>query len=80
MVSIDPVPAALVPINSAAAGAIGAPNYDEFQNDGEVWDILQRQPKSVLKVTMPQCDVPDRDGILDEHAPATLARARGAID
>ena len=75
MVSIDPVPSALVPINSAAADAIGAPNYDEFQNDGEVWDILQRQPKSVLKVTMPQCDVPARDGILDEHDEATLAKA-----
>jgi uncharacterized protein (DUF1015 family) len=75
MVSIDPVPHALVPVDSAAADAIGAPNYDEFQSDGEVWDILQHHPKSVLRVTMPQCDVPARDGILDEHAPATLTLA-----
>jgi uncharacterized protein (DUF1015 family) len=75
MVSIDPVPHALVPVNSAAADAIGAPNYDEFQSDGEVWDILQSQPMSVLKVTMPQCDVATRTGILDEHATETLEKA-----
>ncbi|MGQ0650101.1 MAG: DUF1015 family protein [Gemmatimonadaceae bacterium] len=69
------MPHALVPVDSQAATALGAPNYDEFQSDGEVWDILQRQPKSVLKITMPQCDVPTRDGILDEHAPSTLAKA-----
>ncbi len=55
--------------------AISALNYDEFQSDGEAWDILQRQPKSVLRVTMPQCDVPTRDGLLDEHAESTLAKA-----
>jgi uncharacterized protein (DUF1015 family) len=75
MPTLDPVPHALVPVDSAAADAIGAPNYDEFQSDGEVWDILQTHPKSVLKVTMPQCDVPTRDGILDEHAQSTLAKA-----
>ncbi len=80
MVSISPVPAALVPINSAAADAIGALNYDEFQNDGEVWDILQRQPKSILKVTMPHCDVEERDEILDEHAPETLKKAGDNMD
>jgi uncharacterized protein (DUF1015 family) len=73
--SIDPVARALVPVDSAAAAAISALNYDEFQSDGEAWDILQRQPKSVLRITMPQCDVPTRDGLLDEHAPETLARA-----
>ena len=75
MVTIDPVPHALVPADSAAADQIGAPNYDEFQSDGEVWEILQRRPRSVLRVTMPQCDVPSRDGILDEHAAATLELA-----
>ena len=75
MPSLDPVPHALVPVDSDAADAIGAPNYDEFQHDGEVWDVLQRQPRSVLRVTMPQCDVPTRSGILDEHAPSTLAKA-----
>ncbi len=80
MVSITPVPAALVPINSAAANAIGALNYDEFQNDGEVWDIIQRQPKSILRVTMPHCDVAERDAILDEHDPETLAKAGANMD
>ncbi|MCC6316398.1 MAG: DUF1015 domain-containing protein [Gemmatimonadaceae bacterium] len=75
MPTLDPVPLALVPVDSAAADAIGAPNYDEFQSDEEVWEILQQHPKSVLRITMPQCDVPSRDGILDEHAAATLAKA-----
>jgi uncharacterized protein (DUF1015 family) len=75
MPSIDPIAHALVPVDSAAAEAIGAPNYDEFQSDQEVWDLLETRPRSVLRVTMPQCDVATPDEIDDEHDPATLARA-----
>ena len=57
MPAIDPVANALVPANSAAADALGAPNYDEFQSDREVWELLQRRPFSVLRVTMPHCAV-----------------------
>jgi uncharacterized protein (DUF1015 family) len=77
--SIDPVPRALVPTDSAAAAAISALNYDEFQSDGEAWDILQKQPRSVLRITMPQCDVPTRDGLLDEHAEGTLKKAGDSL-
>ena len=33
MLAIDPVAHALVPVDSAAADALGAPNYDELQSD-----------------------------------------------
>lgn len=80
MISIDPISTALVPADSAAADALGAPNYDEFQSDLEVWDLLQRRPRSVLRVTMPHCDVPLASDIVDEHDPAVLARARASMD
>ncbi|MGQ0764762.1 MAG: DUF1015 family protein [Gemmatimonadota bacterium] len=80
MLSIDPIPTALVPVDSAAADALGAPNYDEFQSDIEVWDLLQRRPRSVLRVTMPHCDVPLASEISDEHDPAVLARARANME
>lgn len=80
MVSILPVSSALIPISSAAADAIGGVNYDEFQSDVEAWDILQRHPRSILKVTMPHCDVPSVEEILDEHAPETLEKARANME
>lgn len=76
MITIDPIPHALVPVNSAAADAISAMNYDEFQSDGEVWDVLQARPMSVLKISMPHCDVPDRSAILDERSDAAMQKAR----
>ena len=33
MITITPVRRALVPIDSAAAARVSAPNYDEFQGD-----------------------------------------------
>ena len=75
MPTIDPVPRALVPADSAAADALGAPNYDEFQSDREVWELLQQRPHSVLRVTMPHCDVGTVDDIEDEDSRETLAKA-----
>jgi uncharacterized protein (DUF1015 family) len=75
MPSIDPIAHALVPVDSDAAEQLGAPNYDEFQSDREVWDLLEARPRSVLRVTMPHCDASSPDEIGDEHDPATLARA-----
>ena len=57
MVRISPVRRALVPINSEAAQCISAPNYDEFQSDREIWDMLQARPDNLLRVTMPHCHV-----------------------
>jgi uncharacterized protein (DUF1015 family) len=73
--SIDPVPRALVPVDSAAADAIGAPNYDEFQSDAEVWELLRAKPLSVLRITMPHCDVASVSDIGDDDTDAALAHA-----
>lgn len=64
-----------MPVDSAAADAIGAPNYDEFQSDREVWELIQAKPASVLRVTMPHCDVSSVEAIGDDDSPEALAHA-----
>jgi uncharacterized protein (DUF1015 family) len=75
MVTLDPITRALVAADSEAADKLGAPNYDEFQSDREVWELLRERPWSVLRVTMPHCDVRTPEDIGDEGSKATLARA-----
>lgn len=75
MVSILPVRRALVPVDSDAAFRLSAPNYDEFQGDREIWEMLQRRPDNVLRVTMSHCDAPRFEEILPEGSPEALARA-----
>jgi uncharacterized protein (DUF1015 family) len=75
MITLDPIGHALVAADSRAADALGAPNYDEFQTDREVWELLRQRPFSVLRVTMPHCDVRTPEDIGDEGSKATLARA-----
>lgn len=75
MPTIDPVARALIPVDSAAADALGAPNYDEFQSDEEVWDLLQARPHSVLRATMPHCHVADVGAIGEDGSDASLAHA-----
>jgi uncharacterized protein (DUF1015 family) len=75
MISIDPVPRALTPVDSAAADALGAPNYDEFQSDREVWELIQAKPLSVLRATMPHCDVASVDQIGEDDSTDALAHA-----
>ncbi|MCA8991657.1 MAG: DUF1015 domain-containing protein [Planctomycetaceae bacterium] len=75
MPTLSPVASALVPVDSAAAEAISAPNYDEFQSDLEVWEILQRQPKSLLTVTMSHCHVGDLKDAPSEGGEVALQHA-----
>ncbi len=75
MVTIRPVPRALVPVDSQAAEQISAPNYDEFQGDREVWDLLQARPRNILNVTMAHCDTPVFEEILVDGSDEALARA-----
>ena len=75
MITIDPIRRALVPVDSSAADALGAPNYDEFQSDFEVWDLIQTRPSSVLRVTMPHCDTVSPDAMLEAESEAALERA-----
>jgi len=75
MITIQPIPRALVPIDSAAAQRVSAPNYDEFQGDREIWDALQRNPESVLSVTMAHCDAASPEEVGRGDSEASLARA-----
>ncbi len=75
MLTLDPIAHALVAADSAAADALGAPNYDEFNSDREVWELLRARPFSVLRVTMPHCDVRTPEDIGEEGSKVTLARA-----
>ena len=70
MITITPVRRALIPIDSAAAARISAPNYDEFQGDREIWELLQDNPMSVLRVTMAHChaDSPETIGLRDSQS------------
>lgn len=73
MITIDPVARALIPVSSEAAADLGAPNYDEFQGDLDVWELLQERPHSVLRATMPHCDVPFADAIGEDGSEESLA-------
>jgi uncharacterized protein (DUF1015 family) len=75
VITIDPVARALVPVDSTAADALGAPNYDEFQSDREVWELLQERPHSVLRATMPHCDAPSVDDIGEDGSDDSLRHA-----
>ena len=80
MPTIDPIARALIPVDSAAADALGAPNYDEFQSDEEVWELLRTRPHSVLRATMPHCHVADVDAIDHDGSDASLAHARAQME
>ncbi|MBL8851189.1 MAG: DUF1015 domain-containing protein [Planctomycetaceae bacterium] len=72
MVTIQPVSRALVPRDTDAANRLTAPNYDEFQSDREVWELLQKRPECVLRITMAHCHVPEIAGILPDGGPQAL--------
>lgn len=75
MITIRPVERALVPINSEAAQLISGSNYDEFQHDEEIWEILQTNPLNILHITMSHCDVPERENIGEEGSEVALQKA-----
>ena len=75
MITITPVRRALVPIDSDAAARISAPNYDEFQGDHEIWDLLQDNPMSVLRVTMAHCHANSLETIGVRDSQGALAHA-----
>ena len=75
MITINPVRRALIPVDSSAASLISAPNYDEFQSDHEVWELLQYNPESVLRVTMAHCDVDSPAALGPTDSQDALAKA-----
>ena len=83
MISISPIRRALVPVDSAAAARVSAPNYDEFQSDEEVRALIRRTPESVLRVTMPHSDPGAEVGVAADSRPAlalAAANMRALID
>ncbi len=72
MLTIRPVQRALVPVDSEAAWKLSSPNYDEFQGDREIWEMLQARPDNVLRVTMAHCVSPRFESILEEGSGAAL--------
>ena len=75
MVTLNPIPLALVPAGTQAAKALSSPNYDEFQGDEEIFDLLQTQPDSVLRITMPHAEADSVESILPEGSPEALQAA-----
>jgi len=75
MITIRPIPRALVPVDSAAADRVSAPNYDEFQSDDEIRRILARRPEAVLGITMAHCDPGLEAGAVEADSDAALALA-----
>lgn len=75
MVTINPIRRALVPVDSAAAQRLCSPNYDEFQNDREIYDFVEAQPESVLRVTMPHVNASSPEEILEDGCEEALAIA-----
>lgn len=74
-ITIGPIPHALVPVDTEAAQRVSAPNYDEFQGDGEIWEYLQGHPDCVLKVTMAHCDVDTPEETLEGDSSVALAKS-----
>lgn len=73
MVTVNPIRRALVPVDSGAAQRLCSPNYDEFQSDREIWELLQVQGESVLRVTMPHCNARCAEEMLPDGSPGALA-------
>ena len=80
MISLNPVPRALVPVDSAAAARVSAPNYDEFQDDAEIHGYIHAHPDSILRVTMAHADAPTAQDILPEGSDAALAKAAANME
>jgi uncharacterized protein (DUF1015 family) len=78
LITLTPIPRALLPVDSTAAAQLSAPNYDEFQGDQEVWEVIRANPESALRVTMAHCDVdaPTLIGVADSEE----SRARAAAN
>ncbi len=74
MINMRPVERALVPVNSEAAERISGSNYDEFQENVEIWDILRSKPDNILKITMAHCDVAQAEDIMAENSDDALKR------
>lgn len=79
MVTLRPVEHALVPVDSIAAQQVSALNYDEFQTDEEIREILAQNPGSLLRITMAHCTLPP-DQAPPDGSPEALKLAAQQMD
>ncbi|MCA8998971.1 MAG: DUF1015 domain-containing protein [Planctomycetaceae bacterium] len=75
MPTLRPLTRALVPVDSDAAQKVSSPNYDEFQSDQEIFDLIQERPENVLRVTMAHCAVDNLDQAPEEGSDEALAKS-----
>ena len=80
MVTLNSIPRALVPVDSTAAQRLCSPNYDEFQSDLEIYELLQRQPDSVLRITMPHACADSPEEMLGEGSSPALQAAHSRMN
>lgn len=80
MITISPIENAFLPVDSDAAQKVSAPNYDEFQGNLEIYNIIKSQPNSILTVTMGHCDVDNESQIMKEGSEEALEHSRGNFE
>jgi len=79
MVSLTPIPQAVVPRNSDAARRVSAPNYDEFQSDREIWQLIKDGQAKVLPITMPHVTDERSEMSIEEGSREALELARSRM-
>lgn len=75
MITISSIKKGILPKNSKAAQVLSAPNYDEFQSDLEVFNIIKEERGKILTVTMPHCDVQNESEIFEDGSQRALTKA-----
>ena len=64
-----------MPVDSESAQRISAPNYDEFQSDSEIRELLSQSPDCVLRITMPHCHLVESQQAVEDGSDAALEHA-----
>ncbi len=75
MITISTIKKGILPKDSKSAQVLSAPNYDEFQSDLEVFNIVKEGLGKILTVTMPHCDVKNELEIFEDGSQRALSKA-----
>lgn len=75
MITITPIKSGYVPLNNDVAKKIVGPNYDEFQSDIEIFNILKHNRDNILSVSMAHCDVEKESLIMEDGSDVALDHA-----
>jgi len=61
-----------IPADNEKAKKIIGPNYDEFQNDLEIYNILKNNRDNILSISMPHCDVDKPENFMTDGSDEAL--------